>query len=209
MVLVSEDLLPEEERLLSYLNRNKDVFAWSTLDLIDISLTIIEHSLGIDSTVRPKKQKLRKMSDEKTKAAKAEIHCLLEAKFIESIAYPTWLANVIMVQKKNGKWRMCIDFTNLNKAYPKDNFPLLRINKIIDSTAECEVMSLLDCFSGYHQIYMKEEERPKQVSSHPSAHIASCECSKDSRMPGQHFHVSPKAFSKIRWAATFSHMLMT
>jgi hypothetical protein len=107
--------------------------------------------------VRPKKQRLRKMSDEKTEAAKAEVHRLLEANFIEPIAYPTWIANVVMVQKKSGKWRMCIDFTSLNKACPKDNFALPRIDKIVDSAAGCEVMSLLDCFSGYHQIYMKEE----------------------------------------------------
>jgi hypothetical protein len=99
------------------------------------------------------------MSDEKIEAAKAEVHRLLEAKFIEPVAYPTWLANVVMVQKKSGKWRMCIDFTSLNKASPKDNFPLPRINKIVDSAAGCEVMSLLDCFSGYHQIYMKEEDK--------------------------------------------------
>jgi ribonuclease HI len=99
------------------------------------------------------------MSDEKTEAAKAEVHRLLEANFIEPVAYPTWLANVVMVQKKSGKWRMCIDFTSLNKACPKDNFPLPRIDKIVDSAAGCEVMSLLDCFSGYHQIYMKEEDK--------------------------------------------------
>jgi hypothetical protein len=99
------------------------------------------------------------MSDEKTKAAKAEVHRLLEAKFIEPIAYPTWLANVVMVQKKSGKWHMCIDFTSLNKACPKDNFALPRIDKIVDSAAGCEVMSLLDCFSGYHQIYMKEQDK--------------------------------------------------
>jgi hypothetical protein len=82
------------------------------------------------------------MSDEKTEAAKAEAHRLLEARFIEPIAYPTWLANVVMVQKKSGKWRMCIDFTSLNKACPKDNFPLPRIDKIVDSAAGCEVMSV-------------------------------------------------------------------
>jgi ribonuclease HI len=99
------------------------------------------------------------MSDEKTEAAKAEVHRLLEANFIEPVAYPTWLSNVVMVQKKSGKWRMCIDFTSLNKACPKDNFPLPRIDKIVDSAAECEVMSLLDCFSGYQQIYMTEEDK--------------------------------------------------
>jgi hypothetical protein len=95
----------------------------------------------------------------KKKAAKAEVHRLLEAKFIEPIAYPTWLANVVMVQKKSGKWRMCIDFTSLNKACPKDNFPLPRIDKIVNRAAGCEVMSLLDCFSGYHQIHMKEKDK--------------------------------------------------
>jgi hypothetical protein len=135
-VTISEDLTShDEERLLCCLSKNKDVFAWSALDLVGVSRSIIEHSLGIDPSVRPK------------------------AKFIEPIAYPTWLANVVMVQKKSGKWRMCIDFTSLNKACPKDNFSLSRIDKIVDSAAGCEVMSLLDCFSGYHQIYMKEEDK--------------------------------------------------
>jgi hypothetical protein len=159
-VIISKDLTShDEERLISCLSKNKDVFVWSALDLVGVSLTIIEHSLGIDPSVRPKKQRLRKMSDEKTEAAKAEVHHLLEANFIEPAAYPTWLANVVMVQKKSGKLRMCIDFTSLNKACPKDNFPLPRIDKIVDSAARCEVMSLLDCFSGYHQIYMKEEDK--------------------------------------------------
>jgi hypothetical protein len=159
-VVISKDLTSQdEEKLTSCLSRNKDVFAWSALDLVGASRTIIEHGLGIDPSVRPKKQRLRKMSNEKTEAAKAEVHRLLEANFIEPIAYPTWLANVVMVQKKSGKRRMCIDFTSLNKACPKDNFPLPRIDKIVDSAAGCEVMSLLDCFSGYHQIYMKEEDK--------------------------------------------------
>jgi hypothetical protein len=122
-VIISEDHTShDEERLLSCLSKNKDVFAWSALDLVGVSRTIIEHNLGIDPSMSPKKQRLRKMSDEKTEAAKAEVHRLLEANFIEPVAYPTWHANIVMVQKKSGKWQMCIDFTSLNKAYPKDNF---------------------------------------------------------------------------------------
>jgi hypothetical protein len=160
MVVISEDLTSQdEEKLISCLFRNKDVFAWCTLDLVGVSRTIIEHSLGINPSVRPKKQRLRKMSDEKTEAAKAKVHYRLEANFIEPIAYPMWLANIVMVQKKSGKWHMCIDFTSLKKACPKDNFPLPRIDKIVDSAAGCKVMSILDCFSCYHQIYMKEEDK--------------------------------------------------
>jgi hypothetical protein len=117
---------------------------------VGVSRAIIEHSLGIIPLVCPKKQRLRKISDEKTEAAKVDVHHMLEARFIEPIAYPKWLAKVVMVQKKSGKWHMCIDFTSLNKACPKDNFPLPRIDKIVDSAAGCEVMSLLDCFLGYH-----------------------------------------------------------
>jgi DNA primase catalytic subunit len=103
-VIISEDLTSrDEEKLLSCLSRDKNVFVWSTLDLVGVSRSIIQHSLGIDSSVRPKKQRLCKMSDEKTEEAKAEVHRLLEARFIEPIAYPTWLANVVMVQKKSGK----------------------------------------------------------------------------------------------------------
>jgi hypothetical protein len=102
---------------------NKDVFASSALGLIDVNRSIIKHGLSIDPSVRPKKQKLHKMSDEKTEAAKVEVHRLLEAKFIKPVDYPTWLANVVMVKNKNSKWRMCIDFTSLNKVCPKDNFP--------------------------------------------------------------------------------------
>jgi hypothetical protein len=81
--MISEDLTPHDEgMLLSCLSHNKDVFAWSALDLVGVSHPIIKHSLGIDPSVCPKKQRLRKMSDEKTEAAKDEVHRLLEAKFI-------------------------------------------------------------------------------------------------------------------------------
>jgi hypothetical protein len=126
-----------------------------------VSRNVIEHQLQVSPTARPKKQKLCKMSEEKVEAVKAKVQRLLDAGFIREAIYPEWLANVIMVRKKNGKWRMCTDFTDLNKCCPKDDFPLTRIDKIIDFTAGCEMMALLDCFFGYHQIWLCKEDEEK------------------------------------------------
>lgn len=75
--------------------------------------------------------------------------------------YPEWLANVVLVKKSNGKWRMCVDFTDLNKACPKDNFPLPRIDLLVDSTAGHELLSFMDAFSGYNQNHMEEADQEK------------------------------------------------
>jgi hypothetical protein len=94
------------------------------------------------------------MSDENGAAAKAELLRLLDVGFIREVLYPNWLANVIMVKKKNGKWRMCMDFTNINKCCLKDDFLLLRIDKVVDSITGCKTMALLGCFFGYYQIWL-------------------------------------------------------
>ena len=77
------------------------------------------------------------------------------------VEYPEWLANVVLVKKENGKWRLCIDFTDINKACPKDSFPLSRINLIVDATASHELLSFMDAFSGYNQISMDPDEQEK------------------------------------------------
>jgi hypothetical protein len=92
---------------------------------------------------------------------KAEVERLLDAGFIREVAYPQWLANVVMARKKNGKLRMCTDFTDLNKCCPKDDFPLTRTDKIIDSTTGCEMMALLDYFLGYYQSWLRREDKEK------------------------------------------------
>jgi hypothetical protein len=86
---------------------------------------------------------------------------LLDARIIREVQYRVWVANVVMVPKKNGNIRMCIDFTELNKACLKDPYPLPRIDIIIDQVAVCEMLSLLDCFSGYHQVWMRREDEAK------------------------------------------------
>ena len=90
-----------------------------------------------------------------------EVRKLLEANFIREVYYPDWLANVIMVKKANGKWRMCIDFTDLNTACPKDSYPLLRIDTLVDSTARNQLLSFMEAFSGYNQIKMEEADQEK------------------------------------------------
>ena len=87
-----------------------------------------------------------------------EVEKLLVAKFIREVYYPEWLTNVVMVKKSNEKWRMCVDFTDLNNACPKDSFPLPRIDQFIDSTIGHELPSFMDAFSGYNQILMKKED---------------------------------------------------
>jgi hypothetical protein len=86
---------------------------------------------------------------------------LLDARIIREVQYPVWVANVVMVPKKNGNMRMCIDFTELNKVCPKDPYPLPRIDVIIYQAAGCDMLSLLDCFSGYHQVWMRREDEAK------------------------------------------------
>jgi hypothetical protein len=80
---------------------------------------------------------------------------------IREVKFPVWLANTVPVKQKNGKWRMCVDFTDLNKACKKDDFPLERVDKIVDDASNSEMLSLLDMFSGYHQIRVRKEDEEK------------------------------------------------
>jgi prolyl oligopeptidase PreP (S9A serine peptidase family) len=123
---------------------------------------IIEHALETDEKIAAKKQKLRKMTEEKVKAVEAEVQRLQDAKVIREVKYPVWLANTVPVKKKNGKWRMCVDFKDLNKACKKNDFPLEMVDKIVDDAANSEMLSLLDMFLGYHQIRVRREDEEKR-----------------------------------------------
>ena len=120
---------------------------------------VAEHSLDIRASSKPVKQRLRQFDEEKRRAIGEEIHKLLAAGFIKEVFHPEWLANLILVKKKNGKWRMCVDYTSLNKACAKNPYPLPRIDQIVDSTAGCETLSFLYAYSGYHQLKMKESDQ--------------------------------------------------
>ena len=93
------------------------------------------------------KARLCRFNDERCRAIGEEIAKLLAARFIREVLHSNWLANPVLVKKKTGKWRMCVDYTSLNKACLKDHFPLLRIDQIVDSTSSCKILSFLDAYS--------------------------------------------------------------
>ena len=95
------------------------------------------------------------------RAIAEEVPKLQGASFIREVYYLDWLANVVMVKKANGKWRMCVDFTDLNKACPKDSYPLPRVDVLVDSTARHQLLSFMDAFSGYNQIRMHKADQEK------------------------------------------------
>ena len=111
------------------LRRNHDIFAWTHSDMKGIHPSITSRRLNVFPTTRPVRQKIKRFHSDRQKVIRNEIDKLLEVGFIREVAYPDWLANVVVVPKKEGKWRVCVDYTNLNNACPKDSFPLLRIDR--------------------------------------------------------------------------------
>lgn len=106
-------------------------------------------------------QKKRRISPEKQATVEEHVRELLHAGFIRQIRYATWLANAVLVKKSSGKWRMCVDYTDLNKACPKDPFPLPNIDKLVDSSSGFRTLSFLDAYSGYNQILMFPPDQKK------------------------------------------------
>ena len=98
---------------------------------------------------------------ERDNAIKEEVQKLITVQVIREVYYLDWLANVVMVKKANGKWRMCVDYIDLNKACLKDSYPLPRIDQLVDSTAGHQLLSFMDAFLGYNQIKMDEANQEK------------------------------------------------
>ena len=138
-----------------------EVFAWKQEDMGGVDRAVITYRLNVNPSFKPFKQKIRSFSPERQKAINEEVSKLLQAKAIREVEYPEWLANVVPIKKANGKWQLCIDFININRAYPKDSFPLPRIDLIVDATAGHELLSFMDAFSSYNQISMDPSDQEK------------------------------------------------
>ena len=159
----------DKVEMLLLLIQNVDVFAWSSYEMSGVNPEFIVHRLNVDPSFPPKKQKPRRSAMEHIEAVRSKVQKLNEAGAIKEIYFSEWLGNTVMVKKKNGKWRVCVDFTDLNRACSKDPFPMQKIDQLMDSTYGHPRMSFLDVFQGYHQISLAPEDREKTAFISPDA----------------------------------------
>ena len=158
-IRIDSSLSPDERSgLIDLLRSYLDVFTWLYEDMPGLDPTIVQHHLPILPHTRPVKQKLRRLHPRWSLQVKEEIQKQLNVGFLSVVEYPEWLANVVPVPKKDGKVRVCVDFRDLNKASPKDDFPLPHIDMLVHSTAGCPMLFFMDGFSGYNQILMAPED---------------------------------------------------
>jgi len=145
------------EQLCALLKEFRDVFAWSYNDMPGLDTNIVQHKLPLKPECPSVLQKLGRMKPEMSLKIK-EVKKQFDAGFLAVARYPQWVANIVPVSKKDGKVRMCVDYRDLNRASPKDNFPLPHIDTLVDNTARFSLFSFMDGFSGYNQIKMAAED---------------------------------------------------
>ena len=153
--------LLEKEQLVEFLRKNVDVFAWDAYEAPGVDPNFIYHHLNVNPSITPRRQPPRRPSKEYVEAVENEVTKLKQAGAIKEVFYPQWLANTVVVKKKTGKWRVCVAFTDLNKACPKYPFPMPRIDQLVDVTVGHPQMNFLDAFQGYHQIPLVLDDQEK------------------------------------------------
>ena len=155
----------EKEELSAFLRRNIDVFAWNAYEALGVDPYFICHHLNVNPVVLSRKQPPRRSFKEHSDAIKEKVNKLKHTEAIKEVFYLKWLANTVVVKKKNGKWQVCVDFTDLNKACPKDLFSMPRIDQLVDAIVGHPRMSFLNAFKGYHQIPLALEDREKRITT--------------------------------------------
>lgn len=153
--LLTEKELPQYKQVL---HENKDVFAWGYQDMPGLDPKVDVHRLAVSNDATPVKQSQRRVRPELLPKIEAEIDKLRNCGFIREVKYPVWLANIVVVMKKNGQLRICVDYRDLNKACPKYEFPLPITELLVDATTGFDALSFMDGFSGYNQIKMAPED---------------------------------------------------
>ena len=147
--------------LIALLKEFKEIFAWSYQDMPGLDTEIVVHRIPVKPECPPLWQALQRMKSEIILKIKEEVEKQLKAGFLTAIAYSDWVTNIVPVPKKDEKVCMCVDYRDLNQANPKDNFPLLHNDTLIDNTTTNMFFSFMDGFLGYNQIKTAEEDKAK------------------------------------------------
>nr|GEX95707.1 reverse transcriptase domain-containing protein [Tanacetum cinerariifolium] len=167
VTLQSSRIIPLECSMVSepgvprLLRRHLDVFAWKPADMTGVPWHIAEHRLNVREGCLPIRQKKRGQAPERNKAINEEVKKLVEADIMKEVHYHSWLSNPVIVKKHDDSRRMCVDFKDLNKACPKDGYPLPEIDWKVESLRGYPYKCFLDAYKGYHQIKMAEEDEEK------------------------------------------------
>jgi hypothetical protein len=143
------------------LQRNLNIFAWEPKHMTGVPRSITEHKLQIRQGYPPIRQKKRGQAPDRAKVILEEVQKLVDAGIMREVYYHDWLSNPVTVKKSDGSWRMCVDFTDLNKACPQDCYPLPEIDWKVESLCGYPLKCFLDAYKGYHQIQMAVEDEEK------------------------------------------------
>ena len=155
------------QHLMKLLRENKEAFAWDYTDMKGISPEVCTHRIYIKEDCRPICQAQRRMNLNLREILKEELQKLLNAGFIYPISDSEWVSPLVIVPKKNMKWRVCIDYRALNKSTQKDHFPLPFIDQVLDNLSGKKFFSFLDGFSGYNQIKIAPQDQDKTTFTSP------------------------------------------
>ena len=143
-----------------------ETFAWSYEDMPGLDTDIVVHRLPTKEDCPPVKQKVHHMRPDMSEKIKVEVMKQFEAGFFVVTSYPQWVANVVPVPKKYEKVCMCVDYRDLSRVSPKDDFTLPHIQVLVDNTAQHKVFSFMDGFSGYNKIRMAPEDYFRYTMGH-------------------------------------------
>jgi hypothetical protein len=167
LISISASLSAEERTsLVKLLKEYQDVFAWQYDEMPGLEPGLVAHALNVEPGTRPVVQPIRTFHLEVEAQITKEIQKLLAAGFVKPIQHPQWLSNIVSVKKKNGQIRCCVDFCNLNKACPKDEFLVPSMDVLIDSAVGHEMFSFMDGFSGYSRLECPLKMPKKQLFRH-------------------------------------------
>jgi hypothetical protein len=155
-------MVGQRQKVCDLLREFRDCFAWDYTEMPGLSRELVEHRLPIKHGFRPHKQPPRRFNHDIHDRVKEEVDRLLKANFIRPCRYAEWVSNIVPVEKKNtGKIRICVDFRDLNRATPKDEYPMPIADELVNQASGNKIISFLDGNAGYNQIFMAGEDVSK------------------------------------------------